>query len=146
LGVAHLPLFFFGHVTQLDLLALINEKRYATTLTPDQLHVQVLLLIDTYKNSVRINEIFMGLWLLPFGYLVFKSRFLPKFIGIWLMLNSIPYLFDFFRQTLDPGFTLPTVIRYASQACVYGEFVICLRLLIMGAQELQSKNVSEPKN
>lgn len=139
LGVAHLPLFFTGHVDELNLLHLLNENRYGTVFTAEQLHGQVLLLVDAYENSVRINQIFMGLWLLPFGYLVFKSGFLPKMIGAWLIVNAFPYLISFLKQLLDPSFTSPPVVGYFSQAAVLGEFVICLWLLIMGAKEKTPK-------
>jgi len=133
-GVSHLPLFFTGHVDQLNLLALLTEKHYAAFNT-EQLHAQALLLIDGYKNSVRINMFFMSIWLFPFGYLVFKSGFLPKFLGILLMLNGLPYLVSFLKDVLDPTFTYPTVLSYFLKAVVNGEFVACLWLLIMGAKE-----------
>ena len=38
------------------------------------------------------NEVFWGLWLFPFGLLVYKSRFLPRILGVWLMLNCFAYL------------------------------------------------------
>jgi len=140
LGAAHLPLFFSGHVDQLNLLSLLPEGRYEAAFDTEQLHAQVLLLIDAYKNSVRVNVIFMGLWLLPFGYLVFKSGFLPKFLGVLLILNSLPYLIDFFRQMLVPDYTLPSIVRYLLMPGGLGEFAVCLWLLIMGAKEVHSPN------
>jgi hypothetical protein len=137
-GMSHLPLFFTGHVDQLNLLALLNEKHYGTVFNAEQLHGQVLLLIDAYKNSVRINTIFMGLWLLPFGYLVFKSEFLPKFLGVILMLNALPYLTGFLRDVLDPSFTFPVIASYFLKAVVNGEFLACLWLLIIGAKDLRA--------
>jgi len=142
-GIAHLPLFFVGHVDELNLLSLLQENRYGNVFTTEQLHAQVLLLTDAYKNSVRVNEIFMGLWLVPFGYLVFKSGFLPRILGIWLVLNSFPYLIDFFKQLMDLEYTTPAVVRYMMQAATVGEFATCLWLLIMGARE--SPGAMSPK-
>jgi hypothetical protein len=134
-SVAHLPLFFTGHVDELNLLSLLNESRDGTVFDSDQLHAQVLLLTDSYHSSVRVNSLFMGLWLLPFGYLVFKSGFLPRFLGVMLFLNGFPYLISFFRQILAPEYELPTVVRYILMPLAFGEIVACLWLLIMGAKE-----------
>jgi len=136
LGAAHIPLFFTGHVDQLNLLALLKERGYGAALSSEQLHTQILLLVDAYQNSVLINVFFMGLWLVPFGFLVFKSGFLPKFLGVLLILNSLPYLIYFFRQILTPDYVLPDFVRYILMPGGVGEFVTCLWLLIMGAKEL----------
>ncbi|HTE40687.1 MAG TPA: DUF4386 domain-containing protein [Steroidobacteraceae bacterium] len=140
LGVAHLPLFFTGHIDQLNLLALLNGKGYETAFTTEQLHAQVLLRVSGYWSSVHVNEFFMGIWLLPFGYLVFKSGFLPKIIGVWLAFNSLPYLTDFVRQMLDPGLTFPMGMRYTMMFALFGEYSIGLWLLIMGAKEIAPKS------
>lgn len=134
-AVAHLPLFFVGHVDELNLLSLLKADRYGDVLTVDQLHAHVMLLTDAYKNSVRVNEIFMSLWLIPFGYLVFKSGILPRFLGVWLILNSIPYFMAFSKQLLNLDYTLPSVVRYVLTAAAMGEIATCLWLLVMGARE-----------
>jgi hypothetical protein len=134
-GASHLPLFFTGHVDELNLLTLLNRSHYGAIGNTDQLHTQVELLVDAYKNSVRVNTIFMGLWLLPFGYLIFKSQYLPKVLGILLILNGLPYLVGFGRDILDPTYTFPTAFSYFFRAVANGEFVACLWLLIMGAKE-----------
>ena len=52
---------------------------------------------------ILVCELFWGLWLLPFGYLVFKSGFLPKVLGILLMMGCLSYLVHFFEGVLFPG-------------------------------------------
>jgi hypothetical protein len=48
-----------------------------------------MLLIRLHGESNGVNEMFWGLWLLPFGWLVARSRFLPRWLGYWLLLDSI---------------------------------------------------------
>src|ERR1700730_17037597 len=48
--------------------------------------------IRLHNEGQFINEIFWGLWLLPFGLLVSRSGFLPRFLGVWLMLGCFAYL------------------------------------------------------
>lgn len=135
LSLAHLPLFFTGHVDELNLLSLLNESRYGSVFTREQLHAQVSLLTDAYHSSVRVNMFFMAVWLLPFGYLVFRSGFLPRILGILLIANSVPYLLSFVREVMAPGYELPAVVGYITTPMLVGEFATMLWLLIMGARE-----------
>ena len=52
----------------------------------------VIFFIRLHSQGILINEIFWGLWLFPFGLLVFRSGFLPRFIGVWLMINCFGYV------------------------------------------------------
>ena len=78
------------------------------------------------------NEIFWGLWLIPFGILVYKSRFPPRILGLWLILSGLPYL-----ATSLTGFLWP---QYADRVwntlfpIAFGEGAIMLWLLIKGAK------------
>jgi len=44
--------------------------------------------LDAYGNGMLVSELFSGLWLIPFGYLVFKSGFLPRVLGVLLFRVS----------------------------------------------------------
>jgi len=45
-----------------------------------------------HDQGILANEVFWGLWLFPFGLLVYRSGFLPRILGVWLMLNCFAYL------------------------------------------------------
>src|SRR5438046_7235367 len=51
-----------------------------------------MLFIRLHTQGIFIDEMFWGLWLFPFGLLVFRSGFLPRLIGIWLMINCFGYI------------------------------------------------------
>ena len=51
-----------------------------------------MLLISLHGQAVGINQTFWGLWLLPFGWLVVRSRFLPRWLGYWLLLDGIAWV------------------------------------------------------
>jgi hypothetical protein len=79
-----------------------------------------------------INEIFWGLWLFPFGLLVFRSGFLPRFLGAWLILNCFAWVALsltslFFDAYYELGFRI-------AQPLLFGEMAIMLWLLIKGAK------------
>ena len=91
-----------------------------------------ILFLRLHSQGKFINEIFWGLWLFPFGLLVFRSGFLPRFIGVWLMINCFGYLALsvmalFFPHYYDAAF------RWA-QPVLFGELAIMLWLLIKGAK------------
>ena len=72
------PLAFVNIGNKFAVLTLISKADYLKTFTAEQLKMQVLLYLRYYNNGNTIASLFWGLWLLPFGYLVFKSGFLPK--------------------------------------------------------------------
>ena len=51
-----------------------------------------MLFIRLHGQGIVVNEMFWGLWLLPFGVLVYRSRFLPRILGAWLVLNCFAYV------------------------------------------------------
>ncbi|MHC4073208.1 MAG: DUF4386 domain-containing protein, partial [Planctomycetota bacterium] len=57
----------------------------AIVMTSDPL---VMLFLDLHKHGIGIAQIFWGLWLLPLGYLVFKSGFLPRILGVLLIIGG----------------------------------------------------------
>lgn len=80
----------------------VNE--YAALLVAsDRLYEQVKLFLDLHRVGNLIAGIFFGLWLFPLGLLVFKSGFIPRFLGILLMLGSLGYLVLFVQAFLFPG-------------------------------------------
>lgn len=64
---------------------------------------QAMLFLNLFKDGVLIAEIFMGLWLFPLGWLFFKSGFMPKPLGILLMVGCFGYLADSFAGLVMPA-------------------------------------------
>jgi len=79
-----------------------------------------------------INEIFWGLWLLPFGLLVMRSRFLPRILGVWLIVDCCAYVALSIIGLLLPQY-YDVAFRSAFPALL-GEVAIMLWLLIKGAR------------
>jgi hypothetical protein len=77
---------------------------------------------------------FWGLWLLPFGWLVFKSAFLPRLLGIALMAGCAGYLVNLFGQILVSGFDDTMLASIARLPATIGEIGICLWLLLIGVR------------
>jgi Domain of unknown function (DUF4386) len=74
---------------------LLSGADYLTAFTADQLQALVPLFLDLYEHGFLVSHVFFGLWLLPMGYLIFRSGFLPRFLGVLLVIAGLGYLVDF---------------------------------------------------
>ena len=131
LSVVSVPLSIFNLVGKLDVLTLINSEVLETIYTHQQIGAQVMLKLRSYNNGIMITQVFWGLWLFPFGYLVYQSRLIPRVFGVLLMLGCLSYLVRFSVQIIAPEISLPSWVRLPS---TLGEIGTCLWLLIMGAK------------
>ncbi len=99
----------------------------------EQRQALAMLFLHLHKNGFMICQLFFGAWLFPLGYLVYKSGFLPKWLGILLMLDGVGIVFWFFQFFLLPGYP---ALSYPGMAVSFvAEVSLCLWLLIMGAKE-----------
>jgi len=130
------PISFVNILNKFSILTLISKKAYLQAMSNIELQTQVMLHLDYYNNGNQIAQIFWGLWLLPFGYLVYKSGFLPKILGIFLMLGCFGYLIEFFAQFLIPTYNNSIVQTIVGIPSPIGEIGICLWLLIMGTNKI----------
>jgi hypothetical protein len=92
-----------------------------------------MLLIRMHGQATAINETFWGLWLLPFGWLTVRSRFLPRWLGYWLALDGLAWVITGMTWFLAPDYT-DALFRYFQPAFM-AELAAMLWLLIMGAKE-----------
>jgi hypothetical protein len=91
-----------------------------------------MLFLRLYGQGIVINEIFWGLWLFPFGVLVMRSRFLPRILGAWLIVNCLAWVTVSLTSLLLPTYA-GAVNRFALIPKT-GELWIILWLLIKGAR------------
>jgi len=137
LAAVSVPMFFINAQNQFNILSLVNNDIKISYVEETQ--SQVLLYFNQYNNGLRLIHIFSGLWLFPFGYLVFKSDFLPKVLGILLILGCFGYLINFLGNTLFPMYSKLGVSTYVSLPASIGEIGICLWFLIVGVKEKNAR-------
>jgi hypothetical protein len=138
LVIASVPITFIVILNQLASLALLSEADFLKSLSQSQLHTLSLLFYNFYNDGIIVVGLFWGLWLYPFGYLVIKSKFLPKILGILLLIGCFCYLIDSLSFLLLPNYrnmissilTLPTAI---------GEVSMIFWLLIKGVKVKENK-------
>lgn len=100
------------------------------TLGPAEKQDFAMLFINIPNYGLDILEVFWGIWLIPFGQLVYKSGFIPRIIGVLLIIGGVVYMADSFIFLLFPGY-VTAVSKYVAIASI-GEIAITLWLLIKG--------------
>ena len=93
----------------------------------------VLLLLDAQHYGLLIAQIFFGLWLAPLGYLVYKSGWFPKSLGIILIAACVSYLVDFLAAFLFPE-TSKVIHGFAIILPAIAEPWMVLYLLVVGVR------------
>ena len=129
------PIYFLNTLNDAATLLLVRGADFLSVFDKPQREAMAMLFLRLHHHGVVVNEVFWGLWLLPFGLLVYKSRFLPRFLGVWLVLNCFAYLAQSVTGIMWPQYE-DTVANYALPI-MFGELAIMLWLIIMGAKERQ---------
>jgi hypothetical protein len=133
LNVGGVAVQCFNNLNLLAALLLLSGADYLKVFQADQLQALTMLFLTLYKNGFWICQIFFGAWLLPLGYLVFKSGFLPKILGIVIMIHGVGWLLTFLQWFLFPDFGAITYLTYTLG--FISEFGLTLWLLIKGVKE-----------
>ncbi|MCG8330467.1 MAG: DUF4386 domain-containing protein [Chitinophagales bacterium] len=129
-GVAIMCLNMLHHLAA---ILILEKGDLLTAFSTEQLNVLVTLMLDLHKNGYRIAQLFFGIWLFPLGYLVYQSGFIPKIIGVLLMIACFSFLLDFFLFFLLSNYS-PDTSSIVTFPTTIGEFSICLWLLIKGVR------------
>ena len=132
-----IPVSFMNMLHKIDVLTLIGNADLVSALDPAEIQFQVMYHLRAHNNGIQLSQIFWGLWLLPFGYLVYKSGFLPRILGILLMAGCAGYLIQFFGPFLWAGYRGSLLHTLAGIPASIGELGICLWLLIAGARTIR---------
>src|SRR5437764_1524878 len=94
----------------------------------------VLLLLDTQHYGIFIAQIFFGLWLVPLGYLAYKSAgWFPKWLGVLLIVGGACYLVDLLAQFLVPDFG-QNIHAFIWIPSAIAEISMVLYLLVIGVR------------
>lgn len=135
------PITIINELNNVAVLVLLKYQQYSPAFTSDQLYNMVSIFLDLHQYGLHIAGIFFGLWLFPMGYLVFKSTYIPKVIGILLIITCLGYLIDFAIFFLFPNITI-----IVSEYTWLGEVLMVLWLLIKGVNIEKFEKWEEDQN
>jgi Domain of unknown function (DUF4386) len=130
--VVSIPIAFVNELNSLAALALVRGADFLSIVEKPQRDAFAMLFINLHGRGLVVAELFWGLWLFPLALLVYRSRFLPRFLGVWLALAGAAWVILSLVSILLPQYQ-NKVYTY-TQPAVIGEIVFMLWLLIMGAK------------
>lgn len=108
-------------------LLLLSGADYLSPFDADQLQAHAMLFLELRRVSTYIPQIFWGIWLFPLGFLVYKSRWWPRVLGILLIVAGFGYVFDSATHLVVPDFEVAL-----APFLFVGEIAFALWLLIRG--------------
>jgi hypothetical protein len=121
------PIAMLNELNHFAVLLLVNGANSLTAFTASQLQALMPLFLNLHQYGVSIAGVFWGLWLFPMGYLVIKSGFLPRILGVLLIIGCFGYLLDSFAS-----FLLPNIGVNIAMFTFWGEVLLPLWLVIKG--------------
>ena len=127
-----IPVSFFNVINELAALVVVHGGNFLGTFDQRQLDTLAYLFFRLRGQGVLVEQIFWGLWLFPFGTLVIRSGFIPRFIGYLLFIAGCGYVADSFTAILFPAFR--QAVGQVAGILEIGELSIILWLLIWGAR------------
>jgi hypothetical protein len=130
-GLMVTPIFFLNALNWVAALLLVHGADFLAAFTQAQRYALAMLFIRLHSQGNVVNEVFWGLWLFPFGTLVVRSHFLPRLLGIWLIVGGVGYLALSLTGLLFPQYE--DIVFTVVQPAFLGELAIMLWLLIKGA-------------
>jgi hypothetical protein len=127
------PISFLNTVNSMAALMLVRGADFLSAMDQPQREALAMLFLRLHNHGLVTAQIFWGLWLFPFGLLVYKSGFLPRILGVWLVINCSAYLADSFTSVLWPAYV--HAVSQVTLAPKFGEVAMMLWLLIKGAKD-----------
>src|SRR5260370_10538740 len=102
--VVSIPIAFLNELNSIAALALVRGADFLSILEKPQRDALAMLFLRLHGEGFVVAEIFWGLWLLPLALLVYRSRFLPRFLGVWLALAGFAWVILSLTGILSPQY------------------------------------------
>jgi hypothetical protein len=121
-----------NEVNNIAALILFRGADFLSVFDKPQLDALGMLFLRLRGQGLVVNEIFWGLWLFPFGLLVMRSGFIPRILGVLLIVNGFAYLVASLTSLLLPAYA--GVVNQLLLIPETGELWVMLWLLIKGVR------------
>jgi hypothetical protein len=130
--VVSIPIAFLNELNAIAALVLVHGADFLSVFEKPQRDALAMLFLNLHHHGFVIAEIFWGLWLFPLGLLVYRSRFLPRFLGIWLLFAGVAWVILSLTGLLLPQYQ--DKVDTCAQPAFFGEIALMFWLLIKGAK------------
>jgi hypothetical protein len=131
-GIMPALIYFVGVVDDFGALTVVRGADFLSVFDEPQRDALALLFLRLRDHQNTAAEILWGIWLLPLAMLIYKSHFLPRFLGVWLVINGFAYVILSFTGILLPEYQNKVFIY--CQPAFFAEIALMLWLVIKGAK------------
>jgi hypothetical protein len=142
LVLVQVPQSFVSELNNLAALVLVRGAEFLSVFDKPQREALAMLFLQADHEVTLVSQVFWGLWLFPLGLLVWRSGFLPRILGGWLIVNGFAYLANAFTGLLTPEH-LATVSKITFPVLL-GELAFMLWLVIVGARPQPRAEAAPP--
>lgn len=132
LGLMPVPLYFVNVLTDVAVSHLLHGSSPLAGFSETQVMSLVGLAMRVHDAGINALQIFWGAWLFPLALLVMRSDFLPRFVGIWLLVNAVAYFALSLAGLVAPQ--LNATVSLLVLPAQLGEVVFTVCLLIVGVR------------
>ena len=130
-GIMPALLYFVGVACDLAALMVARGSASLSAFDPPQRDAIAVLFLRLRDQQNTAAMVLWGIWLIPLAILIYRSRFLPRFLGVWLILNGAAWISLSVTRVLWPLYG--GRVYAISQPAILGEIALMLWLLIRGA-------------
>ena len=131
-GVMPAVIYFTNVVNQLGALMVAKGADFVSAFDKPQREALAMVFLRLHSYQINASLILAGAWLFPLAALVYRSRFLPRFLGVWLFLGGFAWLILSFTAVLVPQYQDRLFAIF--QPAFFGEIALTLWLVIKGAK------------
>jgi len=130
--VVSIPIALLNELNSIAALVLVRGGEFLSIFEKPQRDALAMLFLNLHHHGIVVAEIFWGLWLFPLGLLVYRSQFLPRFLGVWLIFAGLAWVVLSLTGILLPQYQ--NKVDSYSQPAFLGEIAFMLWLVIKGAR------------
>ena len=131
-GLLPAAIDFLNVLNDAAALMLVRGADFLSVFDKPQRDALAMLFLRLHHQEIVAAEILWGLWLFPLAILTYRSRFLPRFLGVWLITNGFAYLIMSFTGLLLPQYE--DMVSNIVFPALLGEMAFMLWLVIKGAK------------
>ena len=132
LVVVSIPIAFLNELNAIAALVLVRGADFLSIFEKPQRDAMAMQFLNLHNRGLGLVAIFWGLWLFPLGLLVYRSGFVPRILGVLLMVNCFAYPVTSFTSLLLPQYE--HIVSRWMMPLQFGELLFMLWLLIKGAK------------
>ncbi len=131
-ALVSVPIAFVNVVNEIAALTLIHGAAFLAPFDAAQRDALAYLFLRLHGRGLEVAAIFWGLWLFPAARLVMRSGFIPRFLGVLMMIAGVGYLVDSFVAIVAPQFAAR--VSTFTMIALLGELPIVFWLAFWGAR------------